>query len=821
MKNLIGLTIGDRYHILEQLGEGGMAVIYKAQDTRLVRNVAIKIFRPYGELLQKNLKRFEREARSLAQLSHPHIVKILDYGEYDGFPFFVMEYLSAGTLKDDLERRNRTRSRYDWRNAITLIVPILSALDLAHKKGMIHRDVKPSNILLNQDGQPLLSDFGIAKILETKDDDIDMTGIGVGIGTPLYMAPEQGLGKADARSDLYSVGVILYEMLTGYVPYRSDTPLAVLLKKSSEPLPHPKQFVPDMPDELTEILVKSLAKLPEKRYQTAYEFNTALVDFLDNKSNMGNLNVAPVTDNSNDDLLTQKTKPSLATRNIFAPVRNFARNLFVGISSFFEGREKISTSIDKNKKNIESWKTDGTMTINMIAALEPHRRRKILKLINRDHELKIKDILVYYGGGRYLFHGFGRFGATSLIDLIIEKAHSDLKNSQSANQQGVVMAIRLELYHTDNPSKTLNAIVREFRLEASRGKYANTILKKLEKLHKNAFTEVSTSKVENSVSIKATPMPGLETSFSRKADKTVPSSNDMTESGIVDILSQFLDKAEEQKPGLLESIIEKTLNNANIPSRIIIVLDKINSIATFKTLQELRAFSDSRITFFAIVSNEDFIRWDQFAYQTINNLGFKSFYVPSVWEEEHGLIREMIRESLPDISIDTETENFIEHLAYVTRGAPGDVVRELVDPGYNSFSSGVPQLDIKQIRDKKLVEFNAHKQKFLTKNWSSILGENFLTVADADRARIGIYELLDWMTEQREFSLSDIKGYLPQQKVAISLSMPLQIEIVNRLITSMESNRLLSPVDNDKYRMNFTVLAKDEQIREDDTLPSL
>ncbi|MEW5941247.1 MAG: serine/threonine-protein kinase, partial [Chloroflexota bacterium] len=186
MPTLTGQSLG-RYHILEQLGEGGMATVYKAYDTRLEADVAVKVIRTENlapTLVEAALKRFEREAKALARLTHPNIVKVTDYGEHEGKPFLVMEYLPGGTLKA------RLGQPIPWQEAARILLPIARALDFAHRQNMIHRDVKPSNILVTSDGEPMLTDFGVAKILDLQGA-LTLTGTGMGIGTPEYMAPEQ------------------------------------------------------------------------------------------------------------------------------------------------------------------------------------------------------------------------------------------------------------------------------------------------------------------------------------------------------------------------------------------------------------------------------------------------------------------------------------------------------------------------------------------------------------------------------------------------------------------------------------------------------
>jgi Tol biopolymer transport system component/tRNA A-37 threonylcarbamoyl transferase component Bud32 len=271
MPDLIGLSFG-RYHILEQLGEGGMATVYKAYDTRLERDVAVKVIRRGAfppDQLTRILKRFEREAKALAQLSHPNIIGVIDYGDHEGSPYLVMPFISGGTLKQ------RLGNPIPWQEAARILLPTARALKYAHGQGVVHRDVKPSNILITLSGEPMLSDFGIAKLLESEETTA-LTGTGMGVGTPEYMAPEQWTGKVTPQADIYSLGVVFYEMVTGRKPYLADTPAAILLKQATEPLPRPTQFVPDLPEAVEKVLLKALARKPEDRYADMAAFAAAL-----------------------------------------------------------------------------------------------------------------------------------------------------------------------------------------------------------------------------------------------------------------------------------------------------------------------------------------------------------------------------------------------------------------------------------------------------------------------------------------------------------------------------------------------------------------
>jgi Tol biopolymer transport system component/tRNA A-37 threonylcarbamoyl transferase component Bud32 len=276
-KKYSGVSFG-RYLLLDRLGEGGMATVYKAFDTHLEIEVAVKLIRnrkQAPEILQKTLKRFEREARALVKLSHPNIVKIIDYGEFEGQPFLVMPYFRGGTLKDLMQEKP-----IFYQEAARLLSPIAQALSYAHQAKIIHRDIKPANILTDESGNPMLTDFGIAKILDDEMS-LNLTGTSAVVGTPEYMAPEQVSNHTvDHRADIYALGVVFYEMVTGRKPFQADTPVAVLFKHVSDPLPRPSSFVPNLPEDVEYFLFKALAKRPKDRYQDMAVFYTGLQKLL-------------------------------------------------------------------------------------------------------------------------------------------------------------------------------------------------------------------------------------------------------------------------------------------------------------------------------------------------------------------------------------------------------------------------------------------------------------------------------------------------------------------------------------------------------------
>jgi serine/threonine protein kinase len=272
LDSLEGQNLG-KYRVLEALGRGGMARVYRAYHPQLDRYVAIKVLR--SDLVEEEefLARFKREARAVAALRHPNIVQVYDFDVRSGLYFMVMELLEGDTLRRRLNDYQAQGEKMPLGEVVRILLDVLEGLAYAHSEDMIHRDVKPANILLTRRGQAVLTDFGIAQIIGGT----RYTVSGALMGTLSYMAPEQGLeGQCDARSDIYSLGIVFYEMLTGEPPFDAETPLAILLKHVNDPLPLPRKMVPSIPKWLERVVLKSLAKRPADRYQSAEEMSAAL-----------------------------------------------------------------------------------------------------------------------------------------------------------------------------------------------------------------------------------------------------------------------------------------------------------------------------------------------------------------------------------------------------------------------------------------------------------------------------------------------------------------------------------------------------------------
>lgn len=255
---LVGQVLGG-YQLMEVVGSGAMATVYKAYQPTLERWVAIKVLH-YRE--SQALARFRREAKAIALLRHRNILIVYEYGEERNWPFIVMEYVPGGALSEQLSGSPKA-----WTYAVNLLIPVAEALLYAHNQGIVHRDVKPSNILLPQPDWPLLADFGLAKLSNNVNPQDVVTRTGASLGTPAYVAPEQARGlTADHRADIYSLGVILYEMVAGRLPFVYSNPNKMLLAHISEPVPPPRQFNPACPEKLEQIILNSLQKVPGNRY---------------------------------------------------------------------------------------------------------------------------------------------------------------------------------------------------------------------------------------------------------------------------------------------------------------------------------------------------------------------------------------------------------------------------------------------------------------------------------------------------------------------------------------------------------------------------
>lgn len=284
--DLEGKILGNRYEIIEKIGNGGMATVYKSKDRVLNRYVAVKILRDEFTTDEEFIKRFRIEAQSAASLTHPNIVSIFDVGNEGNLYYIVMELIKGKTLKEIITEENGPLL---WKWSLNVVTQIASALETAHKNNIVHRDIKPHNIIITEDGIAKVTDFGIAKAVSNS----TITAFGTTIGSVHYFSPEHARGGfTDAKSDLYSLGVVMYEMLTGKVPFDADTPVSVALKHMQEKPVEPKELNENIPQVVNDIIMKAMQKDINLRYQSATEMvkdlNTALKNPDENFVHIGN-----------------------------------------------------------------------------------------------------------------------------------------------------------------------------------------------------------------------------------------------------------------------------------------------------------------------------------------------------------------------------------------------------------------------------------------------------------------------------------------------------------------------------------------------------
>jgi len=330
-----GSVFAERYEVIEELGKGGMGKVYRVEDKKIKEEVALKLIKPEIASDKKTIERFSNELKTARQIAHRHVCKMYDLGESEGAHFITMEYVPS----EDLKGMIRMTKRLSVATAIDIAKQVCEGLSEAHRLGIIHRDLKPSNIMIDKGGNARIMDFGIARSLKTK----GITGSGVMIGTPEYMSPEQVESKeVDQRSDIYSLGIILYEMVTGHVPFEGDTPFSIGVKHKSEIPKAPKEINANIPDDLNQLILKCLEKEREKRYQSAGELRSELTNIEKG---------IPTTE-----AVTQRDKPTTSKeitvtfrrRWLWAPVLIVAV-ILIGIGIIFLRREKPAKPAKEQK----------------------------------------------------------------------------------------------------------------------------------------------------------------------------------------------------------------------------------------------------------------------------------------------------------------------------------------------------------------------------------------------------------------------------------------------------------------------------------------
>ena len=391
---LIGKILAGRYEIIEKIGEGGMAYVYKARDNFLNRYVAIKVLKDEFSKDEVFVKRFRTEAQSAASLIHPNIVSVFDVGEDKGISYIVMELLESKTLKDYIQAKGPLSSEL----TLKIAVQIASALEAAHKAHIVHRDIKPQNIMLNQNLVAKVTDFGIAKVANTSTATI--TSFGKTMGSVHYFSPEHAKGGyTDAKSDLYSLGVVMYEMATGKLPFDADSPVSVALKHIQEIPIEPKKINPNVSQALNQIIMKAMEKSTVNRYQTATEMLTdisialakptsSLVARPQSSIEAGDTQVIPTLNDADEENLVPNVRTRQSSnRTAYTPIKDEKK------SNTEENKNQLSEEELKKAKNKKM--TIIAIFIILILVVGGFSGFAINKIINngKDQEIEIPNIV--------------------------------------------------------------------------------------------------------------------------------------------------------------------------------------------------------------------------------------------------------------------------------------------------------------------------------------------------------------------------------------------------------------------------------------------
>lgn len=407
MAELVGKTVG-KYRIVARLGRGGMAEVYKAYQPGLDRYVAIKVLHSHLVDDKDFIGRFEREALAVGKLRHPNIVQALDFDREGEMYFMAMEFIDGPTLKEELRARKAANKPYTLREIARIFTALCSAIDYAHARSMVHRDLKPANVMINQEGQVVLTDFGIARIMGAT----QYTQTGALSGTPAYMSPEQGQGeRGDKRSDIYSLGVILYEMVTGVVPYDADTPFAVIMKHINEPLPLPTHVNPNIPEVIERIILKAMSKSPEDRYQTAGEMAQAVREAV-GMTPEESFDYRPLPVVALPPQIEHTVVPTTAV-------------------------EQASATVGKSSSTVLPGQDDGTT--NVITATRPPRSVPILPVVVGAIIVLLLIVGVIFGALTFVRRNQRTIGATQTAQV----AAINVTETVSANNQATEVAVQM------------------------------------------------------------------------------------------------------------------------------------------------------------------------------------------------------------------------------------------------------------------------------------------------------------------------------------------------------------------------------------------
>ncbi len=751
-------TLG-RYKIIKEIGRGGMASVYEGFDPALGRGIAIKVLPAQFTHDPSFAARFTREARILAGLDHPSILPIYDYGQEDNQPYLVMRLLATDTLAHRLRQ-----GPLSAKETLDILQPIASALDYAHQRGVLHRDIKPSNIGFDDQDRPFLMDFGLAKLNENPE---QLTGRAV-LGTPEYMSPEQVTGEnIGSSSDLYSLGIVAFEMVTGSVPFTmTGTPISAAMAHVMKTPPYPTSLRPELPQAVDRVLLKILAKTPQERYPTASDFVAALIEAFTG------ITPRPIIPESvpkgalpyEDIPFSSIGTPVFPTekRPVWDRVVQWLQTTFGTKKAAKEQPKRVErpyfpptiqitpptpAPFSPPPSVIQMGSPSLILQPHVQTLLDPVERSTIRELLSQQEPERIVNHIVAFNGGRFLITGYGSFGGTALTREIGEMVRREMGESP-LHQQQVLLILRLNQPVGQNDF--------ELTVQQTNGK------------------EVSIGRLS-------------------PTDATMPQG--------LHVINNFLLNQKESHP--LRKSLEQILRGQPAPSKLLLVIDKIHTPETLTLFISHPLLQHTHTTLICVVEQESYNRWDAALKKQLKSRHhFQEWRVPSLWEPEHQVIRTMMNLMFSSFRLDTpeakeKVAAFEKHIAFVGRGQLGTILYELRQMRYWQIDKSTHQAFIALATlDDGLIQQNAWVQDMLEANWSNILGTSFAGEERTDRAKQGVYALMDWVVEAATFTLEEVLAEAANRPVFITASQRLRDDVVIRLLHVLVTQGYLQQSQN-------------------------
>ncbi len=774
-----------RYEIKQEVGRGGMSTIYLAIDPRLQRDVAIKVLPPELSHNPDFAPRFEREARVVASLQHPAILPIFDYGQDEGLVYIVMRYLSGG----DLRHRLTNQGPLLLSEVVDVLRPIASALDFAHKKGVLHRDIKPSNIGFDADKSPILMDFGIASMAQ---DSSRLTQTGALIGTPAYMAPEQVEdSEVGPAVDIYALGVVAFEVLVGRAPYGGDSAMKIMFAHVMDSVPSISSLRSGLPDGIEAVFEKVLAKKPVDRYPTAIAFVEALaqlaVGFVESPPSSIEVGTdAPTTMEYTDRFVdVPAVAPPVAPDSgvvipVGAPATGIEDLPFADATMIDVDWEPIppppvispETPIPDQEVSFPKPKLPAVpptvlqqsspsliLNPNVHDLLAPAAQESIKDLMSLQDPERIVNYAATYGGGRFILTGYGSFGGTSLTREIYKLIRKVWGSTQGSAQKRVLTIQLTSQYRFSDVEPVYKAVMQRAQVGGM-----------------------------------------LIGTFVNKAGVGQPD---------VPTLESLLDTVYNVMQGVHENTALRQKMEQATPGefrfgRLILTVDKIADLDTIMLFASHPLIEEGQTTLIMVIDREHYNRWPQQLRQRLQTrAGFQIWPIPSLWEEDYHLVESTMdllfsRYQMGSSEAAEKLVAFKKHIAYLGRGQIGTTLYELRQMRYWKIDEYTHQPFILfDALDDELIRHHAWVQDLLEANWATIIGASFPGRERTERAKQGVYSLMDWIVDSSTFKLEEALEEGEQRPVWISPHKRLRDEVIVRLLEVLVKNNYLKRTEND------------------------